>query len=88
MPTKKPQPNNPEIKMDPDVEARRSGPAASAAGADRPDRVHDIVPAPSQTDAVAFIAMIEEMLKDPEFDTSGRYRERLAVLTQSINTHS
>ena len=69
-----------DATMDPEVEARRSGPPAGTP--DRPDR--DLGPAVHSTDpnVSEMIAAIDELLKDPDFDTSGKYRERLAALTR------
>lgn len=82
------QANNPQVPMDPDVEARRSGPPPGAQ-ADPMPAAPVPGPAPMVSDAEgdrnsAFLKMIDELLKDPTFDTSGVYRERLAKLSMML----
>lgn len=76
----------PEVPMDPDVEARRSGPPPGTHNDanDLPAQPAHPVSAAEGDRNAEINRMIEEMLKDPTFDPSGVYRERLAKYSMSL----
>lgn len=83
------QPNDAPEPMDPEVEAKRSGPPPAADAREMPG-IQPAAPTPQPVSEAegdrnsAMVDMIDEMLKDPDFDTSGRYRVRLAELSRSL----
>lgn len=72
-----------QTPMDPEVEAKRSGPPP---GMDNPQPQPEprYVSEAEGDHNSEIIAVIDQMLKDPTFDTSGVYRLRLAEYTRRL----